>query len=40
MTLLIDMMFAMLATEDRNFMEELYRDHFRLMFATAWKFIS
>lgn len=38
MTLLPVMMLAILETEERSFMEEIYKDHFRLMFHTAWKF--
>lgn len=40
MTAMLSLMFAMLDGEDRSFMEELYDRHFRLMFATAWKYLS
>ena len=38
MTLLPVLMLAILETEERSFMEEIYKDYFRLMFATAWNF--
>lgn len=39
MTLLPVIMLAILGTEERSFMEEVYTNHFRLMFATARKYI-
>lgn len=38
MTLLPIIMLAILGTEECSFIEEMYKNHFRLMFATAWSF--
>lgn len=38
MIVLPSVILAMPAGEDRDFMEQLYREHYRLMFATAWKY--
>ena len=38
MIILPSVILSMPAGEDRDFMEQLYREHYRLMFATAWKY--
>lgn len=40
MAMMLSLMFAMLDGDDRDFMEALYDRHNRLMFATAWKYLS
>lgn len=37
MIMLPSVILAMPAGDDRNYMEWLYKEHYRLMFSTAWK---
>ena len=40
MILLPTVILAMPEGEDRDFMENLYRNHYRLMYSVAWKYIQ